>query len=120
MFRHGTTTTKPKQAMGWIDQRAAPAASAVGTGCEGPLEIMPTFLGAHAIPPEYKDDPQPLHDPGCEDMLPRFSSGGRQMHPTALPFVDVFCETGAFTLEQSRQILTTAQAVGFSVENPCG
>ncbi len=37
---------------------------------EGPLELAPTFLGAHAIPPEYKDDPQGYTDHLCKEMLP--------------------------------------------------
>ena len=38
---------------------------------EGPLELVPTFLGAHAIAPEFKDDPQGYTDLLCSDLLPR-------------------------------------------------
>jgi imidazolonepropionase len=84
---------------------------------EGPLEIAPTFLGAHAIPPEYKDDSDGYTANLCTQMLPavrRWWQGHVPTHP--LPFVDVFCETGAFSLEQSRQVLLAAQVLGFPLK----
>ena len=86
---------------------------------EGPLELAPTFLGAHAIPPEYKDDPQGYTDHLCKEMLPAVKAWWDSQklaanHP--LPFVDVFCETGAFNLAQSRQILTKAKELGFPLK----
>ena len=86
---------------------------------EGPLELAPTFLGAHAIPPEYKDDPQGYTDHLCNEMLPAVKAWWDSQTPTAsrpLPFVDVFCETGAFDLAQSRQILSRAKELGFPLK----
>ncbi|HUV92625.1 MAG TPA: amidohydrolase family protein, partial [Anaerolineales bacterium] len=70
--------------------------------------------GAHAIAPEYKDDPQAYTDHICDTMLPEVRNWwplGRK-----LPFVDVFCETGAFDLVQSRQIMTQAKKLGFPLK----
>jgi imidazolonepropionase len=83
----------------------------------GPLEIAPTFLGAHAIPDDYKDNADGYTHLVCEEMLPAAriwwqANGGAR----PLPFVDVFCETGAFSLEQSRLILETAGRLGFPLK----
>jgi len=84
---------------------------------EGPLEIIPTYLGAHAIAPEYKDDPEGYTNLLCEQLLPELRAWWQQHHPERrLPFVDVFCETGAFTLAQSRRILQTAGDLGFPLK----
>jgi imidazolonepropionase len=77
-------------------------------------------LGAHAIPPEYKDDPQGYTDHLCNTMLPAVNKWWRERFPPSsipiLPFTDVFCETGAFNLAQSRQILTRAKELGFPLK----
>lgn len=84
---------------------------------EGPLEIFPTFLGAHAIPKEYKENPDGYVNLILNEMLPGVKTwwaakaAGRQ-----LPFVDVFCEDGAFSLSQSRLILETAKSLGFPLK----
>jgi len=78
---------------------------------------VPTLLGAHAIPPEFKTDPDAYTDLICQYMLPEVKTWW-QMHAPQfpLPFVDVFCETGAFSLVQSRRILETAIRLGFPVK----
>jgi len=76
-----------------------------------------TFLGAHAIAPEYRDDPQGYTDLICETMLPILKEWWNSHAPRLLlPFVDVFCEDKAFDLAQSRQILTTARSLGFPLK----
>jgi imidazolonepropionase len=118
MFRHGTTTTEAKSGYG-LETRAEINQLSVllELDAEGPLEISSTFLGAHAIAPEYKDDPEGYTTLICAEMLPEVkawwqqNAGGRP-----LPFVDVFCETGACSLGQSRRILETAKAMGFPLK----
>jgi len=84
---------------------------------EGPLEIFPTFLGAHAIPKEYKENPDGYVNLIVNEMLPGVktwwaaNAAGRP-----LPFVDVFCEGGAFSLSQSRLILETAKSLSFPLK----
>lgn len=81
-----------------------------------PMDIVPTFLGAHAVPPEFKDDPDGYVDLICDEMLPAAEvrlSGGRTGKPF---FADVFCETNAFNVEQTRRILESAKNLGFELK----
>jgi imidazolonepropionase len=118
MFRHGTTTAEAKSGYGLETQAEITQLTVLlQLDVEGPLEISPTFLGAHAIAPEYKDDPEGYTALVCDQMLPAVKvwwqqNAGRR----PLPFVDVFCETGACSLGQSRRILETAKAMGFPLK----
>jgi len=118
MFAHGTTTAEAKTGYGLqtaAELRLIQALLALDE--ELPIELSVTFLGAHAIAPEYKDDPQGYTDLICETMLPTVREWWLTHAPgMPLPFVDVFCEDRAFTLEQSRQILTKAQGLAFPLK----
>jgi imidazolonepropionase len=118
MFRNGTTTVETKTGYGLQTATELRLLNALLTlDNETPLDLALTFLGAHAIAPEFKDDPQGYTDPICETMLPMLCQWWDKHAPRQpLPFVDVFCETGAFTLEQSRQILTRAGSLGFPLK----
>ena len=125
MFAHGTTTAEAKTGYGLQTATEIRMLAALRQlDAEGPLELALTFLGAHAIPPEYRDDPQGYTDHLYSEMLPAVrawwhaSSGDRSAAkvPDEMPFVDVFCETGAFDLAQSRQILTRAKELGFRLK----
>ena len=71
MFAHGTTTAEAKTGYGLqTETELRMLDSILKLDEEGPLELAPTFLGAHAIPPEYKDDPQGYTDHLCNEMLP--------------------------------------------------
>lgn len=119
MFATGTTTVEAKTGYGLqtaTELRMLKALLALDD--EGPLELAITFLGAHAIAPEYKDDPQGYTDHIVDEMLPIVrdwweTHAPRRQRP---PFVDVFCETGAFDLAQSRQILEKAKELGFPLK----
>lgn len=118
MFSNGTTTIEAKTGYGLqtaTELRLLKALLALDD--ETPVDLSITFLGAHAIAPEYRDDPQGYTDLICETMLPTVQ-GWWQVHAPRLPlpFVDAFCETGAFTLDQTRQILTKAKALGFPLK----
>jgi imidazolonepropionase len=118
MFRNGTTTAEAKTGYGLqtsTELRLLKALLALDE--ENPLDLVLTFLAAHAIPPEYKDDPQGYTDEITNIMLPMLKEWWETHAPRKpLPFVDVFCETKAFTLEQSRQILTRAGSLGFPLK----
>ncbi|MGB7875723.1 MAG: imidazolonepropionase [Anaerolineales bacterium] len=118
MFATGTTTAEAKTGYGLqtaTELRLLKALLALDD--EGPLDLAITFLGAHAIAPEYKEDPQAYTDLVSETMLPLLCQWWETHAPRQpYPFVDVFCETGAFTLEQSRQILTKAGSLGFPLK----
>ncbi|HKY54106.1 MAG TPA: imidazolonepropionase, partial [Anaerolineales bacterium] len=118
MFAHGTTTVEAKTGYGLQTATELRLLKALLTlADESPLDLAITFLGAHAIAPEYKDDPQGYTDLVCDTMLPTLCQWWEVHAPRLpLPFVDVFCETKAFDLEQSRQILTKAQSLGFPLK----
>ena len=118
MFSCGTTTAEAKSGYGLqtaTELRLLKALLALDD--EGPLDLVITFLGAHAIAPEFKEDPQGYTDLICETMLPILQQWWEVHAPRlSLPFVDVFCETRAFTLDQSRQILKKARSLGFPLK----
>lgn len=118
ILKLGTTTAEAKTGYGLESASELLQLQALlELNAEGPLEIVPTWLGAHAIPPEFKTDPDAYTDLICQSMLPEVKTWW-QMHTPQLPlpFVDVFCETGAFSLVQSRRILETAIRLGFPVK----
>jgi imidazolonepropionase len=118
MLAQGTTTAEAKTGYGLQTETELRMLQAILLlDAEGPLELAPTFLGAHAIPPEYKDDPEGYTNQVCAEMLPAVRGWWDDHLPTRpSPFVDVFCETGAFNLAQSRRILETARTLGFPLK----
>src|SRR5687767_14219532 len=118
MFAHGTTTVEAKTGYGLqtaTELRLLKALLALDD--ETPLDLALTFLGAHAIAPEFKGNPQGYTDLVCETMLPMLKEWWETHAPRLpLPFVDVFCEDKAFDLGQSRQILTKAKSLGFPLK----
>jgi imidazolonepropionase len=118
MFSCGTTTAEVKTGYGLhtaTELRMLQALLALDA--EGPLELAITFLGAHAIAPEFRGDPDGYTDLVCNTMLPVLKDWWPHHAPYhAMPFVDVFCETGVFSLKQSRRILTTAHELGFPLK----
>jgi imidazolonepropionase len=114
-FRHGSTTIEAKTGYGLdLETEIRQLEVILKLNEEGPYELVPTYMGAHAIPPEYNGD---MHAYTCfltdralpmvHDWWMKHASG------QALPFVDVFCEYGVFDLQHSTQILSSAKALGF-------
>jgi imidazolonepropionase len=118
MLRHGTTTAEAKTGYGLQTEAELRMLQAlIQLDEEGPLEIAITFLGAHAIAPEYKGDPEGYTEHLCAEMLPTVRNWWEaNAMGRPLPCVDVFCETGAFSLEQSRRILEKARQLGFPLK----
>jgi imidazolonepropionase len=118
MFYHGSTTIEVKTGYGLETETELRMLQAIlELDNEGPWELVPTFLGAHAIAPEYKNDPEGYTDLVCAEMLPAAAAWWGEHAPgKRLPYVDVFCETGAFSLEQSRRILSAAKEQGFELK----
>lgn len=115
MLRLGTTTAEAKSGYGLDtanELRLLQATEALHHS--QPIELVPTFLGAHALPPEYRDRGDDYVRLVNEDMLPAVldwyaASAFRQQ---GIPlFADVFCEKNAFTVQQSRAILQAARAL---------
>ncbi|MDF2179185.1 imidazolonepropionase [Aliiglaciecola sp. CAU 1673] len=79
-------------------------------GKELPVTIRTTFLGAHALPPEFQDNADGYIDLVCEEMLPQAHAEG------LVDAVDVFCEGIGFNLEQTRRVFETARSLGLPVK----
>jgi imidazolonepropionase len=77
---------------------------------EGPVELVPTFLGAHAVPPEFRHDREGYLRLLTEEMLPEISR--RRL----AEFCDVFCEKDVFSLTESERILTKARQLGLQLK----
>jgi imidazolonepropionase len=118
MLRCGTTTAEAKTGYGLETKTELRLLEALlRLNAEGALELAITFLGAHAVPPEFKGDPDGYTAHLSAEMLPAVHAWWLAHAPdTPLPFVDVFCETGAFSLAQSRRILETARGLGFPLK----
>jgi len=117
-FAHGATTIEVKTGYGLSTAAEFKILEAIlRLDDEGPWDLVPTFLAAHAVPPEFRGRTAAYARLICDQMLPalkdwwRSHGGGRP-----LPFVDVFCETGAFDLEQTHCILETAKSLGFPLK----
>lgn len=66
------------------------------------LDIIPTFMGAHAIPPEFTNNPSGYVNLICEEMIPAVAE------ENLAEYCDVFCEQGYFSVKDTRKILETA------------
>jgi len=113
MLAHGTTTAEAKTGYGLTTDDEIKSLQAIGllNDCQ-PLELVPTFLGAHAVPAEYKDVAGKYVELVVREMLPAVAA----LPPPAPVFCDVFCDEGAFTVEQTRRILTAAKALGMALK----
>lgn len=118
MFSHGTTTTEAKTGYGLdFDTELRMLEALIQLDAEGPWELAITYLGAHAIPAEFKDKSDDFVNELCNQWLPAVKKWWHTNAASrALPFVDVFCETGAFSLAQSRRILEVAKDLGFPLK----
>ena len=104
-LRCGTTTVESKSGYGLtLEDELKILRVMRRLNQETPLEIVPTFLGAHAVP--RKMDADEYVDLVVNEMLPRVTSD------SLAEFCDVFCERGYFDFEQSRRILNSAKGLG--------
>lgn len=107
----GTTTLEIKSGYGLDTENELKMLRVIGrVAQDSPLDIVATFLGAHAVPAEYKNDPDAFIELIIDKMLPEVKRQG------IASFCDVFCETGVFSLAQSRRLLAAAQAMGLAVK----
>jgi imidazolonepropionase len=110
MLSTGTTSCEVKSGYG-LDAETEAKQLRVVRECDElhPVDLVPTFLGAHAIPPEFRDDRKGFVRE-VMNMLPAVK--GLDL----ARFVDVFCDAGAFTIEETRAILSTARALGLGLK----
>jgi imidazolonepropionase len=134
MLAHGTTTAEIKTGYGLDTETELKMLEAIFKLDQShPMDLIPTFLPAHAVPPEFKEvesresgvesRADEYVDLICEEMLPKAMELYKNSHlfldsrlSTLNFFVDVFCEKNAFNLEQSRRVLETAKSLGFKLK----
>jgi imidazolonepropionase len=117
MLAHGTTTVEIKTGYGLDLSKELELLDAIAVlELNHAISIVPTFLGAHAVPAEYADDPDGYVDLVVEEMLPRLCERSPLNHLRSCLFCDVFCDEGAFTLDQSRRILERAKELGLGLK----
>lgn len=118
MLLHGTTTAEAKTGYGLDIASEMAQLNVLADFNEADCpDIFPTFMPAHAVPPEYKDDAEGYVRLVCEEMLPLAHSAWHAHRGNRpLPFVDVFCEKGAFNLRQTADILKAAARLGFPLK----
>ena len=109
-LRTGTTTVEAKSGYGLtLDDELKILGAIRRLDAETPLRYVPTFLGAHDIPPEYKANRQGYISLLIEEMLPRVAA------EKLAEFCDVFCEQRVFSNEESRAILLSARDQGLGL-----
>ncbi|PJW14725.1 imidazolonepropionase [Geobacillus sp. Manikaran-105] len=106
---HGVTTVEAKSGYGLsLEHEIKQLEVAKRLDDTHPVDIVSTFLGAHAVPPEWKHDPDKYVRLVIDEMIPEVSRRG------LAEFNDVFCERGVFTPDQARLILEAGKEHGLT------
>ncbi len=113
MSAMGVTTVEGKSGYGLDKEAELKQLKVMATINRDPnrkVDIATTFLGAHALPPEYRDREERYIDFLIDEMLPFIKDNCLAEN------CDVFCEKGVFTVEQSRRLLTAAKRMGYGIK----
>jgi imidazolonepropionase len=110
MLRCGTTTCEAKSGYGLTTESELKMLRVLrDLGRDHPMDIVPTFMGAHEIPIEYRDRRRAYIDLVVREMIPAVAADG------LAEWCDVFCEAGVFTPDESREILAAAARHGMKL-----
>jgi imidazolonepropionase len=110
MLLCGTTTAEVKSGYGLETGAEIRSLEAIQqAAARHPVRVVPTFLGAHEVPPEHRDDRARYVDRLVLEMIPTVAARG------LAAFADVFCEQGVFSVEESRRILLAARERGMKL-----
>lgn len=111
MLLHGTTTIEAKSGYGLnMDDELKCLRVAKNLDRHHPVDIISTFLGAHALPEEFKNKKKQYIDFLIEEVMPCVK------RMDLAEFCDVFCEKGVFSAQESRKILTRAKEMGYKLK----
>jgi len=111
LARHGATTVEIKSGYGLDAATELTLLEAVRRlRTQTPLTLVPTFLGAHVVPREHRADRERYLRLLTDELLPEVAARG------LAEFCDAFCETGAFTLDETRRVLERALGLGLKVK----
>jgi len=115
MSRHGTTTVEAKSGYGLNLESEMRSLDAIRAAARTwPGTVVPTFLGAHVVPPEYRGRSSQYVNLICDEMIPAVAK--RKL----AKFVDVFCDRGAFSSEETTRIFASADEHGLAVRAHLG
>ena len=115
MTAHGTTTVEAKSGYGQTVESELKSLEAIrDAGRRWPGTVVPTLLGAHAVPKEFLGRSQKYVETVCKEMIP--PAARRKL----AQFVDVFCDHGVFTAAETEQIFAAAEKHGLSVRAHMG
>jgi len=115
MAAHGTTTVEAKSGYGLTLESELKSLEAIRAAAHRwPGTVIPTLLGAHVVPKEFQGCSQKYVEIVCKEMIPRVA------RRNLAQFVDVFCDTGAFTPEETEQIFAAAMEHRLSVRAHMG
>ena len=107
----GTTTVEMKSGYGLDTETELRMLSVIHrVGRESPLDVVPTFMGAHAVPEDFRGKSDRFVDLLVNEMLPAAEEQG------IAKFCDVFCEEGVFSISQTERILTEAAKRGMGLK----
>jgi len=110
LLAHGTTTIEAKSGYGLTcDDETRILRVIRRLNSETALELIPTFLGAHEIPDEYRGDREAYVRLVIDEMLPRVAEQGLAR------FCDIFCESHVFTIPESLKVLSRAKELGLGI-----
>jgi imidazolonepropionase len=111
MLLGGTTTVEAKSGYGLnLEDEIKQLECLRDLAALHPVDIVPTFMGAHDIPPEYRDRRGEYVRLLVDTLIPEVRAR------SLAEFFDVFCEPGAFSLEETRTLVEAAKAAGFKVK----
>jgi imidazolonepropionase len=111
MLLHGTTTVEAKSGYGLdFDTEIRCLKAAAELGQEHPVDIIRTYMGAHAVPPEYKGNPSEYIDFMRREVMPYIAANH------LAEFMDVFCEEGVFSVEESRELMLEGKKLGLGIK----
>ncbi len=115
MAEHGTTSVEAKSGYGLSLESELKSLQAIrDAAAQWPGTVIPTLLGAHVVPKEFKGHSQEYIEIVCNEMIPQAAQ------KKLARFVDVFCDKGAFTAEDTEEIFSAAQKHGMSVRAHMG
>ena len=115
LAKHGTTTVEAKSGYGLSLESELKSLQAIRAAArQWSGTVVPTFLGAHVVPPEYRGRSQNYVELVCNEMMPAIAKA------KLAQFVDVFCDRGAFSAEESEQIFQAARENQLSVRGHMG
>lgn len=116
MLALGTTTVEIKTGYGLDTANEIKQLDAIyRLDAAHPMDIVATFMGAHAIPPEYTDRTDAYVDLLVTEMIPAVAAFAKEKGQPP-PFIDVFCEEGVFDVPQTRRIFEAGQAAGMRLK----